>query len=200
MAGSCATAHRSDALHRGHVGGRVLVMQGSKAWSDGGEKLPWTERTEANTCGHLIQTHEQNDSKRSQLSCGMGLLWVQDLGAEPWHIRPRRPVLSRKRRQIYENHLQYFTAGLCKLEPNFKGRDGILSLTSKPLIVAGFCSVCCTISEQKPQIFLLIKACLLNQLLGFSSCCNHGPAQAELQCSLLTGTACSTLISADQWS
>lgn len=144
---------------------------------------------------------EQGDgSKRSQLSRGMGLPWVQDLRAEPWHIRPRRPMLLRKRRQIYENHLQYFPAGLCKLEPNFKGRDGILSLTSKPLIVAGFCSVCCTISEQKPQIFLLIKACLLNQLLGFSSCCNHGPAQAELQCSLLTGTACSTLISADQWS
>lgn len=50
VAGSCATAHRSDALHRGHVGGRVLVMRGSKAWSDGGEKLPWTERTEADTC------------------------------------------------------------------------------------------------------------------------------------------------------
>lgn len=43
VAGSCATAHRSDALHRGHVGGHVLVMRGSKAWSDGGEKLPWTE-------------------------------------------------------------------------------------------------------------------------------------------------------------
>lgn len=49
VAGSCATAHRSDALHRGRVRGCMLVMRGSKAWSDGGKKLPWTERTEADT-------------------------------------------------------------------------------------------------------------------------------------------------------
>lgn len=86
------------------------------------------------------------------------------------------------------------------LEPNLKGREDILSLAPKPLIVVGFYSAHCTISEQKPHIFLLIKAHLLNQLLAFSSCCHRWPAQAELQCSLLTSTACSTLISADQWS
>lgn len=107
---------------------------------------------------------------------------------------------EKKKKKNYDNHLQYFTAGFYKIEPNFKGIDGISSVTSKPLIVAGSCSLCHTIREQKPQLSLLIKAHLCNHLLGFYSCCNHGPAQAELQCSLLTGTACSTLISADQWS
>lgn len=131
-------------------------------------------------------------------------MWdVIALSIGPWrktvvHMASRT-VFLQNRRQNYDD-LQYCKARLYKLEPNLKGREGILSLTSKPLIVAGFYSVCCTISEQKPQIFLLIKVHLLNQLLGFSSCCNHWPAQAELQCSLIPGTACSTLISADQWS
>lgn len=140
-------------------------------------------------------------SKKSQLSHGMWLPSVQGIGAEQWLIWPSRTVLlGKKKKKNYDNHLQYFTAGFYKIEPNFKGRDGILSVTSKPLIVAGSCSLCHTIREQKPQLSLLIKAHLCNHLLGFYSCCNHGPAQAELQCSLLTGTACSTLISADQWS
>lgn len=56
-------------------------------------------------------------------------------------------MFLQNRRQNYDDYLQYFKAGLYKLEPNLKGREGILSLTSEPLIVAGFYSVCCTISE-----------------------------------------------------
>lgn len=140
------------------------------------------------------------DAPKSHLSHGMRLPWVQGLGAEQQLIWPSRTVLLEEKKKNYDNRLQYFTAGFYKIEPSFKGRDDISSVTSKPLIVAGFCSLCHTIREQKPQLSLLIKAHLCNHLLGFSSCCNHGLAQAELQCSLLTGTACSTLISADQWS
>lgn len=138
-------------------------------------------------------------SKKSSLS------WdATSLGARPWsrtaaHLAKQNSAFGGKKKN-YDNRLQYFTAGFYKIEPSFKGRDDISSVTSKPLIVAGFCSLCHTIREQKPQLSLLIKAHLCNHLLGFSSCCNHGLAQAELQCSLLTGTACSTLISADQWS
>lgn len=135
------------------------------------------------------------------------LSWdVTSLGARHWsrtvaHLAKQNSAFGKKKKKKnYDNHLQYFTAGFYKIEPNFKGIDGISSVTSKPLIVAGSCSLCHTIREQKPQLSLLIKAHLCNHLLGFYSCCNHGPAQAELQCSLLTGTACSTLISADQWS
>lgn len=99
-----------------------------------------------------------------------------------------------------EDHLQHSKARLDKLEPSLKGREGVLSVTLEPLMVAGLCSVCSAIRGQKPQIFLVIKAPLLNQLLSFSSCGNHCPAQAEFQCSLLTSAACFTLISADHWS